>query len=593
MTKISFTISLDWTLRSRTPIDVVVTVSLHSGNWNSFRFNRVFLYINELVVVGDLTAHDQSGRSYGPSDWMTSNLNIELSNVSLKFNGSSSAPKVEDITLSIQPTPDTQASFKVSKVGSLVADVITPIDYVGYLQISMMIVQETSSQRFSFEMEFQVDGTPPVILGTLPEDDAWYNTGDHLFGCILTDGNGSGLSNVELIIKGDDGNVIHRSPPDIMTEREGHSEAIAAVKLDEGAWTVIWSLWDNAGNGPVLSDAITIRVDTTAVVFSEFYPEGWNNDTTVNIQLIVSDNGGSGVDLATVTYSYSLDGLLFTFSDWKGMDMNGVSQSKPVELQLTFAEGTMNFVRFRAEDIVGNARYSRVYRVLVDINGPVIEDYQPSIGSTIDPAPSYRCSVNVSDDISGVDPSTVRYSIATDESGFSPWYESQVDPLDSGRYYTIIEAEAGSIVTMKWMAEDLAGTITSSDEISFRVNGPPVISKVQPASDSHFIEGTTIRFLVEADDPDEDYFSIIWKTDDIILGNTSTFSIDLDPGRYQIELTLDDHHGNVVSKTLIIEVDEEFEYYINRAGPYIIALIMIIGVIISGVYWTRRRHRNL
>ena len=135
--------------------------------------------------------------------------------------------------------------------------------------------------------------------------------------------------------------------------------------MQDGTWLVLWRLYDVAGNGPVLSEERTFSIDRTGVTFSSHSPTGWVITKDIVYSVRIEDLQSSGVDKATIEYSYSTDGL-FSFTDWAALDMVGVEEYVLVEIPLSLSEGTDNFVQVRASDAVGNERTSKAFRIAID-----------------------------------------------------------------------------------------------------------------------------------------------------------------------------------------------------------------------------------
>jgi hypothetical protein len=135
-----------------------------------------------------------------------------------------------------------------------------------------------------------------------------------------------------------------------------------------------WQGYDKFDNGPTESGIYRIRVDSTPVVFGDAVPDPnqniWYNEELVEVGITVSDPGGSGVNGSTIDYSYSTTGTE-GYGAWANIGSTAEGDSVEVKTNITFTNGTNNYVRFRAYDALGN--------------GPAQSlDYQVSIDTTLD-----------------------------------------------------------------------------------------------------------------------------------------------------------------------------------------------------------------
>jgi hypothetical protein len=118
---------------------------------------------------------------------------------------------------------------------------------------------------------------------------------------------------------------------------------------------------DLAGNGPTESASYYFKIDAKPVTFSDVEPDPTKklNSVRVKCYMTINDLDGSGVDPATIQYSYSTSGL-GNFSEWTNDDLALITNvPNPQEtsrwfVELNYRRGAENYIRWRAKDLAGN-----------------------------------------------------------------------------------------------------------------------------------------------------------------------------------------------------------------------------------------------
>jgi hypothetical protein len=132
----------------------------------------------------------------------------------------------------------------------------------------------------------------------------------------------------------------------------------ANIYFDDGIDNYIqWKASDKYGNGPVETEFYRINIDTTSVVFSEAYPDPsinyWYNTEKIEVGISVTDTLGSGVNASSIEYAISTSGVE-NYGDWQSANASIDSEKVVVRTHVTFVNGTENYLRWRAEDALGN-----------------------------------------------------------------------------------------------------------------------------------------------------------------------------------------------------------------------------------------------
>ncbi len=155
------------------------------------------------------------------------------------------------------------------------------------------------------------------------------------------------------------------------------------AELSEGRNSYIqFRASDIAGNGPTESERYLLKIDTTPVKFSNILPNTTEKQSTreVRCYITVDDSDGSGVNLSTLQYSYSTNGVA-NFTKWTSNNLAlVVNKTKPEVtstwfVDLIFKRGMENYIRWRAKDLAGNDYgLSENYSVVVNALPVIIID---------------------------------------------------------------------------------------------------------------------------------------------------------------------------------------------------------------------------
>ncbi|UCH90164.1 MAG: exo-alpha-sialidase [Thermoplasmata archaeon] len=233
------------------------------------------------------------------------------------------------------------------------------------------------------------------------------------------------------------------------------------IYFEEGVKNYIqWSGMDKFGNGPNVSAIYNIKIDKTPVTYTNPTPDPehilWYNDETVDVSVTVNDIGASGVNASTIEYSYSTSGLS-GYGNWINAGKTVDGESVSASAKLTFVNGSNNYIKWRAYDLVGNGpAESEDYKVRIDTTLKHLrENHPPTVPenvmpqSTVDRQP--RITWNHSTDEDG-DPITYWIQIGTTENGseFLAWTDVGSEPfyqvknnLNVGTYYIKLKAYDG------------------------------------------------------------------------------------------------------------------------------------------------------
>ncbi|MCJ2541080.1 MAG: hypothetical protein LN414_07425, partial [Candidatus Thermoplasmatota archaeon] len=371
--------------------------------------------------------------------------------------------------------------------------------------------------------------------------------------------------------------------------------------VNSGRNYVQWRAMDIAGNGLTTSPHYRVRVDATAPTFEEFSPgpDEFLTHTDVECEVVVHDNAlGSGVDLSSVQYRYSLNGSAPHWSDWMDAGMTGSADGARFSVVLELSHGADNMVQFRCSDVAGNGPVeSDEHHVAVDIEPPVILWIEPAEGEK-QPDVTVNVRVAVRDDASGFGPNPIFCAYGTlGAVPAAPEY-----PLDD------VEHDDGTIIGSTWLdlapgvdnvvrfwVHDIVGNEAVSEVVSIWVNRPPLAVITSPSN------GTTIWDTEEliltggnSTDPDGDPLDHTWLLEGSPLKYGEVSNLSLEPGSYNITLVVQDDDGAEGRATVTVTVEEwvqphtEEEPFGDWPLVVFVTLLLLVLAVAAILIWRTR-----
>jgi len=441
-----------------------------------------------------------------------------------------------------------------------------------------------------------VDLTSPIFSNHTPLDGLWHNHTDIDCSIEINDGEGSGIdgSTIEYSVSTGVGLGFDLWIPAWVPE-EGNI-IIPSVKyiFPEGEENYIkWRAKDIAGNGFSESSPVNIKVDVTPVNFAAVIsPQtDWYDDHTITTKITVND-AGSGVDPSRLEVRVSTSGSS-DFGRWMQIDPENISESGQdgyeITVTFTYAEGKDNYIMFRGTDMVGNPfTLSDKFNFKIDTSPVYFGSFTPAEEEYADQK-KVECFIQIFDDGSGVDTSTVEYSIATgvgdtgvggdegrdvggDEIRFGPW-KKVVNVVGGNPAQVLLEVDFdwGKDNFIKWRADDLMGT-GFNESMPYRVwvNSRPEVRISSPDPAAYFGFDSEITFDASGSlDEDGDNLSFYWSSNvsaNRSLGSGAVINAKLVPGKHAITVFATDGHGYNESKKVRIEVGEETDFERDSDG---------------------------
>ena len=252
-------------------------------------------------------------------------------------------------------------------------------DGTWYFHITACDVYDQWSNTTHFE--FNIDATDPLVSEPEPDPEIWFNADTIQCSAVLGDPEGFGLDvdSIKYSYKKEGGEYspwgVDGLEFEVLENGENNNplevRAWVDVEIGEGNGNGMkWRVSDLAGNGPVESEALHIKVDRSPVTYRDPDPEDDEifAETSVLCGITIMDGEGSGVDGKTVQYCISHwgdDEELFI--NWTSINNNMVKTDLHVLLEIEFEPGKNNYIKWRAKDAVGNEfAESPPYRVWVN-----------------------------------------------------------------------------------------------------------------------------------------------------------------------------------------------------------------------------------
>jgi hypothetical protein len=241
-----------------------------------------------------------------------------------------------------------------------------------------------------------------------------------------------------------------------------------------------------------LTDEIfTIRIDADNVTFSNPTPGSslWHTNKVVLTGITITDIGGGLVNGSSVMYSVSKNNGN-TWNDWVNVTGLGSDGTLTASDNVSFKEGTDNLIKWQAKDNLGNGpAKSMAHRIIVDTEN-VSYSAQLPLDSDVSTTELVQIGITVSDTTSGVNSSTIEYSVS-DDKGITWGSWIPVNGL-SNSHEVIISInhtfQNGTDNRLKWRAADIAGNgPTESSPYIINVNSwnaadKPKVNLISPVS---------------------------------------------------------------------------------------------------------------
>jgi hypothetical protein len=251
--------------------------------------------------------------------------------------------------------------------------------------------------------------------------------------------------------------------------------------------------------------SIKLRIDGDNVVFFNPYPgnRSWHIDEAIPVGISVMDLGGGLVDGGSIKFSISSDNGK-TYGDWISAPINSDNLTIESETITIFEDGMDNMIKWSAFDNLGNGpAESEPYSILVDTIEPQFYSAVPD-SSYLFTSNDVSVGITVSDNTSGVNVSSIEYSISINDGiTWDAWEKVQNTELDDGNIVNLsldLTLPNGTKNRIRWRAYDVAGNgLTISNFYPVNVwtyQEVPKVRLVSPGNNT-LIDSSTIKLAWE------------------------------------------------------------------------------------------------
>jgi hypothetical protein len=217
-----------------------------------------------------------------------------------------------------------------------------------------------------------------------------------------------------------------------------------------------------------------LRLDAEHIHFSNPLPTPniWLNDSLVTCGITATDLGGTEVDGSTIEYRLS-DNYGQTWYNWTSAGFSTDSVSVDVTKDIMFEDGAMHDIQWRGNDTIGNGySLSLNYSIKVDTEDIIFSNPTP-VETDIFGSTNVEFGIDISDNTSGVNRSSIEYSYSTDNGlNWSNWINLNLSgnsPTVQVSGNQIFNTGTGNLV--KWRAMDAAGNgPVESETLRFNIS---------------------------------------------------------------------------------------------------------------------------
>lgn len=348
----------------------------------------------------------------------------------------------------------------------------------------------------SSDIQVKIEMIPPDNSGaSITIDNGAVYSNDTILDFVFlgfTDGGGSGLEGYYYAFANNETTTNGTWDPDSPGQLVDAVQGLVYVYV----WAKDFA--NNLGNS--VSDSIFVDSKKPKLEDISPTPDQWQKSAMVACYVFVNDTVlGSRINVSSIEYRISTNGI-GNYGNWLSAGASGSGTQLPVTVNPTFAEGTNNYIQWRAKDIVDHQRISGHNQLKIDQIDITYSNLQPSFWQT---SQSVTCSAKIEDlGGSGVDTSTIEYAFSTTGlSGYGGWQNlGKAGVVQSTYVYTTEIFGEGTNNYIKWRASDQANNQLTSPDIQIKVDtinltftDPIPIDDVQWQTDTIVTCGITVN----------------------------------------------------------------------------------------------------
>jgi hypothetical protein len=579
---LDFKIIFNWTFDTELPIAYSVKSEGYVNPARSI-YVKDFTYVeNDLVFVGDLNVTSSRLGDQVEGSWVAGGDEVIWSNITPVYENSDNIYPSNTVLKISLTDEDDNVWYANDHPGEMqlymVMPDITDPEHTFVLNVTNLPVTALDA---GLELEFmlRLDNTPPtpptsILLHADSYSDSLVEADDdtQIFATWASSKEEySGIAGYYYGITDDggtkQGTFTDQTQVELLAEQEGVYEFY------------IWAV-DNVGNiGP--SANATIHIDMNEIEFTAVHYPLWFNYSNVELEILISDTEGIGVDPTTIQYAIFKPSTE-EFGPWisinQATDLTWQTENKTqvmVSSLIQFTENGVHYIKWRAKDLAGNGyTVSEYVRVQIDTELPSFNDPGAKSVNDFDPR-QMLCNITIIDlGGSGIDPDSIfyQYSVSGIEN-YSTWKQINIkDVEDSTKIVaeTTLTFNYGSNNYIRWRAIDQAGNgFSRSDDIKVIINTPPISIIKLPENNTNYYLGDKLEFdgTPSYDVDESDILSYYWTTTYTsalghqtteFIGSLKYFKTVLPVGSNLVQLKVSDGKYNVTSQRVFIFIYDDY-----------------------------------
>jgi hypothetical protein len=523
--EIDFNLEFDWSYPSSGKLPCTVSAKGINSLESTKTFDDVFEVEDDLEFSGALEVYDEEGALLIDNDWVAGGETIAFTNIIPVYEGTTDFyPPTDEFEVTVSDSAgswtnatDSGEPIYIEAILKTITDpndpftvaITSPATEAPRAQLLINLSIDGEMPEPPDDIEFRIDefGNTPITAVNSTQFYMNWNDGTDAF---------SGIRGYYYSLINNGG-----------TREGGYTTGHGAVISDapEGLTKVyLWAI-DNAGNVGLASSS-SIFVDLDNLMYLNFKPDTseWQVKRSFNCSIELDDSDGVGIDTGAIYYRISTRGLTgygswLTVSDIEQLE-NGRIKAV-VDIRDDFAEGTENYIKFKASDLAGNTRETGNYNIKLDFSAIEYQSEEPAYHSKqTNGVVSY--TITIADVVSEVDPDTVEYRLSLNGvNGYGDWTTENMYPiLVAGeeiygmRFRADLELQPGKSNYIRWRAKDIAGNgYTESTDYMIWVNSEPKPAISSPSPDAEYKSGKAITFsALGTSDNDNDTLTYKWRS---------------------------------------------------------------------------------
>ncbi|WP_455391758.1 hypothetical protein [[Eubacterium] cellulosolvens] len=244
----------------------------------------------------------------------------------------------------------------------------------------------------------------------------------------------------------------------------------------------------------------SLRLDAENIQFTAPMPTpgGWQTTSPVVCGITATDSGGTEVDGSNIEYSLSHDGG-YNWLNWTSAGFSTDGVTVDITTPILFEDGVEHEIKWRGNDTIGNGYSESLnYSLKVDTE-PIWFSNPTPVETEIFGTALVEFGIEINDNTSGVNRSSIAYSYSTDGVTWSNWISTNFSLSGSSKVVQVMANQTFDVGTgnlVRWRAGDVAGTgVVESQVQRFNISMPTQDLKVfliSPINNAELSSGSKV-----------------------------------------------------------------------------------------------------